>query len=178
MSHPVEDGNGRRILSDVEKHTGVADGIVDEDRNVGRSRLPPDPDAGLSEEERAEIDRKLLWRLDLKLIPWLCLLYLLSFLDRACLLFVLVEVLTRPRNQHRKCTARWTSGRCPSKCFRNTIQHRAIGILRFILSSRALDERATQTPPTKHISPNHYYPMGIWFRRAKDTAANRHRELS
>ena len=27
-------------------------------------------------------DRKLLWKLDIKLIPWLCLLYLASFLDR------------------------------------------------------------------------------------------------
>jgi len=44
--------------------------------------LPPDPDAGLSEEEKKRIERKLLWKLDLKLIPWLCLLYLASFLDR------------------------------------------------------------------------------------------------
>ncbi|KAK1770131.1 major facilitator superfamily domain-containing protein [Phialemonium atrogriseum] len=44
--------------------------------------LPPDPDAHLSESERAAVDRKLLWRLDLILIPWLCLLYLLAFLDR------------------------------------------------------------------------------------------------
>ncbi|KAF2242777.1 MFS general substrate transporter [Trematosphaeria pertusa] len=42
----------------------------------------PDPDAGLSEEERAAHDRKLLWKLDLKLIPWLSFLYLISFLDR------------------------------------------------------------------------------------------------
>ena len=28
-------------------------------------------------------DRKLLWKLDLRLIPWLCLLYLISFLDRS-----------------------------------------------------------------------------------------------
>ncbi|KAF2876337.1 major facilitator superfamily domain-containing protein [Massariosphaeria phaeospora] len=42
----------------------------------------PDPDAGLSEEERAIQDRKLLWKLDLKLIPWLSFLYLISFLDR------------------------------------------------------------------------------------------------
>jgi len=42
----------------------------------------PDPDAGLSDEERARIDRKLLWKLDIQLIPWLCLLYLASFLDR------------------------------------------------------------------------------------------------
>ncbi|KAI9931429.1 hypothetical protein ASPWEDRAFT_169725 [Aspergillus wentii DTO 134E9] len=41
-----------------------------------------DPDAGLSEEERAKIDRKLLWKLDLQLVPWLSLLYLISFLDR------------------------------------------------------------------------------------------------
>ncbi|TVY68633.1 putative transporter [Lachnellula suecica] len=47
------------------------------------SELPPDPDAHLSAEERAAIDRKLLWKLDLTLIPWLCILYLLAFLDRA-----------------------------------------------------------------------------------------------
>jgi hypothetical protein len=58
----------------------------------------PDPDAGLSEEERAlqvshllffystlltdHQDRKLLRKLDFRLIPWLSLLYLMSFLDR------------------------------------------------------------------------------------------------
>lgn len=58
----------------------------------------PDPDAGLSEEERAVQvshllffhgtllthcqDRKLLHKLDFRLIPWLSLLYLMSFLDR------------------------------------------------------------------------------------------------
>ncbi|KAF1971395.1 MFS nicotinic acid transporter-like protein Tna1 [Bimuria novae-zelandiae CBS 107.79] len=42
----------------------------------------PDPDAGLSPEERAAIDRKLLKKLDLRLIPWLSFLYLISFLDR------------------------------------------------------------------------------------------------
>ncbi|KAJ5644468.1 hypothetical protein N7507_010479 [Penicillium longicatenatum] len=41
-----------------------------------------DPDEGLSDEERAKIDRKLLWKLDLRLLPWLSLLYLASFLDR------------------------------------------------------------------------------------------------
>ncbi|KAF2720626.1 MFS general substrate transporter [Polychaeton citri CBS 116435] len=42
----------------------------------------PDPDAGLSVDERARNEQKLLRKLDLKLIPWLSLLYLLSFLDR------------------------------------------------------------------------------------------------
>ncbi|KAF9249343.1 hypothetical protein DTO006G1_7155 [Penicillium roqueforti] len=41
-----------------------------------------DPDAGLSDEERAAIDRRLLWQLDIRLVPWLSLLYLVSFLDR------------------------------------------------------------------------------------------------
>ncbi|KAK5070538.1 hypothetical protein LTR64_000209 [Lithohypha guttulata] len=42
----------------------------------------PDPDAGKSAEERKKIDRALMWKVDRWLIPWLCLLYLLSFLDR------------------------------------------------------------------------------------------------
>jgi sugar phosphate permease len=45
--------------------------------------LYPDPDEGLSEEERAANEKRLLRRLDFKLIPWLCILYLLAFLDRA-----------------------------------------------------------------------------------------------
>ncbi|KAK4494587.1 hypothetical protein PRZ48_013943 [Zasmidium cellare] len=42
----------------------------------------PDPDAGLSDEERKALDKKLMRKVDSWLIPWLCLLYLLSFLDR------------------------------------------------------------------------------------------------
>ncbi|CAG8982879.1 hypothetical protein HYALB_00002895 [Hymenoscyphus albidus] len=53
-----------------------------EEQPVQSLGLPPDPDAHLSPEERAAIDRKLLWKLDLTLIPWLCILYLLAFLDR------------------------------------------------------------------------------------------------
>ncbi|RVX72247.1 hypothetical protein B0A52_04451 [Exophiala mesophila] len=41
-----------------------------------------DPDEHLSEAERQAIDRKLLWKLDFTLIPWLTFLYLISFLDR------------------------------------------------------------------------------------------------
>ncbi|EAU35343.1 conserved hypothetical protein [Aspergillus terreus NIH2624] len=41
-----------------------------------------DPDEGLSAEEKAKIDRALVRKLDLRLIPWLSLLYLISFLDR------------------------------------------------------------------------------------------------
>ncbi|KIW85132.1 hypothetical protein Z517_00521 [Fonsecaea pedrosoi CBS 271.37] len=43
----------------------------------------PDPDEGKSDAERAEIDRALIRKVDFWLIPWLGLLYLLSFLDRS-----------------------------------------------------------------------------------------------
>jgi len=41
-----------------------------------------DPDAHLSDQERAAADKTLLQKLDRKLIPWLSFLYLISFLDR------------------------------------------------------------------------------------------------
>jgi len=44
--------------------------------------MGPDPDAGLSDEERARVDKALLRKLDFKLVPWLSFLYLISFLDR------------------------------------------------------------------------------------------------
>jgi len=63
-----------------EKKVGLPQPEFQED--IGMHGIPADPDAGLSDEERKKIDRKLLWQLDLRLIPWLCLLYLISFLDR------------------------------------------------------------------------------------------------
>lgn len=63
--------------NDTEKATELQQNFVGTLRDI-----PPDPDAHLSESERAAIDRKLVWRLDLVMIPWLSLLYLLAFLDR------------------------------------------------------------------------------------------------
>ncbi|KAH8879027.1 MFS general substrate transporter [Thozetella sp. PMI_491] len=62
--------------TDSEKNSPRADAKLES------AELAPDPDAHLTETQRAEIDRKLVWKLDLILIPWLCLLYLLAFLDR------------------------------------------------------------------------------------------------
>lgn len=59
--------------------------------------LPEDPDAHLSAPERAAADRKLLWRLDLMLMPWLCLLYLLAFLDRTNIGNAKIAGLVKPR---------------------------------------------------------------------------------
>ncbi|KAJ3536193.1 hypothetical protein NM208_g6827 [Fusarium decemcellulare] len=60
---------------------GEATSNIERERAELLSRLP-DPDAGKSDEERAAIDRNLVRRIDKWLIPWLSLLYLLSFLDR------------------------------------------------------------------------------------------------
>ena len=51
------------------------------ERTLGLEDLP-DPDEGKSEDEKAKIDKALVWKVDKWLIPWLSLLYLLSFLDR------------------------------------------------------------------------------------------------
>lgn len=40
------------------------------------------PDAEKSAAEQADLDRKVLWKIDWNLMPWLCLIYLLCFLDR------------------------------------------------------------------------------------------------
>ncbi|KAL2147674.1 hypothetical protein VTI28DRAFT_7026 [Corynascus sepedonium] len=63
--------------ADKEKASSDANRSHDEGRD-----MPRDPDAHLSEAEKAEVERRLLWRLDWILMPWLCLLYLLAFLDR------------------------------------------------------------------------------------------------
>lgn len=58
--------------------------------------LPEDPDADCTERERADIDAKLVRRLDLKLMPWLCLLYLMAFLDRTNIGNAKIAGLTQP----------------------------------------------------------------------------------
>ncbi|KAK0751833.1 major facilitator superfamily domain-containing protein [Schizothecium vesticola] len=63
-------------MTDKEKHSSDANNSHDE------GDLLADPDAHLSLEEKEEVDRKLVRKLDLMLIPWLCFLYLLAFLDR------------------------------------------------------------------------------------------------
>jgi len=71
------DLDAKRPPSEDEKIGGLG-----AEFHVGVGALPDDPDAHLSAEERAEIDRKLVRQLDWKLIPWLSFLYLISFLDR------------------------------------------------------------------------------------------------
>ncbi|KAK7732547.1 hypothetical protein SLS53_008434 [Cytospora paraplurivora] len=67
---------------------------------VGTLRdLPPDPDAHLSGHEHAAIDKKLVWHLDLMMIPWLSLLYLLAFLDRTNIGNAKISGLTLPSSQ-------------------------------------------------------------------------------
>ncbi|KAJ4153751.1 hypothetical protein LMH87_010225 [Akanthomyces muscarius] len=69
-------------MSDEEKMEKTSNLDHSTDSHTEVSQGVHDPDAGLSAEERAKIERKLLWKLDLKLMPWLSLLYLIAFLDR------------------------------------------------------------------------------------------------
>ncbi|KAH6650432.1 major facilitator superfamily domain-containing protein [Chaetomium tenue] len=66
------------MAGDTEKASTDANRSQDEDV----ADIPKDPDAHLSPEERAQVERRLLWKLDWILMPWLCFLYLLAFLDR------------------------------------------------------------------------------------------------
>ena len=93
LSSEIIDNDSAHSPSDDEK---TGQGAF---QNLGHGELPPDPDAHLSLEERAAIvcsihripplswlinlfkDRKLVWKLDLRLIPWLCLLYLIRYLE-------------------------------------------------------------------------------------------------
>jgi MFS family permease len=70
-------GDEKKTMDRGEKHEYSLDTPPAADADI-----LADPDAGLSEEERAVHDRKLLRKLDFKLIPWLSFLYLVSFLDR------------------------------------------------------------------------------------------------
>ncbi|KAF4592518.1 MFS transporter [Ophiocordyceps camponoti-floridani] len=66
---------------DAEKPSAVHKAATDSSSSSDVSRLV-DPDAGLSDEEKKAAERALLWKLDIRLIPWLSLLYLVCFLDR------------------------------------------------------------------------------------------------
>ncbi|KAF3122985.1 hypothetical protein TWF569_002002 [Orbilia oligospora] len=69
-----KDDTEKATMERIESPTRNLEGsIVDEIR---------DPDEGKTEEEKAELERQLIRKLDYRLIPWLCVLYLASFLDR------------------------------------------------------------------------------------------------
>ncbi|KAI5308774.1 hypothetical protein KEM55_004900, partial [Ascosphaera atra] len=75
----------QEMTNSVEEEKGADTMYVGTDEK----RYPPvddegliNPDLHLSDEEKAAREKRLMWILDLRLIPWLSLLYLLSFLDR------------------------------------------------------------------------------------------------
>lgn len=98
MASAMEKERGSNDVSDEKLEAQKRDYL--DDAQAHTNDPIPDPDAGLSAEERAAIvcsaapvlrnwhnltcdqDRKLLWKLDRYLIPWLSFLYLISFLDR------------------------------------------------------------------------------------------------
>lgn len=73
----ASDAGSSQIASPLDTEKGRT--TIVEDAGLANMH---DPDAGLSDADRAAVDKKLLRKLDFKLIPWLTLLYLASFLDR------------------------------------------------------------------------------------------------
>jgi hypothetical protein len=79
MASPVEKeviDNGqveKEAVGDTAAHGHVKPSAVEIERSQLLANLP-DPDAGKSEEERKAIDKKLMWKVDLWLVPWLSLL--------------------------------------------------------------------------------------------------------
>ncbi|KAF2157116.1 MFS general substrate transporter, partial [Myriangium duriaei CBS 260.36] len=76
MTTRAEDGS---LASDAYRND-VKD--PEKDYRSEELNLPDDPDAGKTDAEKAAEDKRLLRKLDIRLIPWLSLLYLISFLDR------------------------------------------------------------------------------------------------
>lgn len=57
----------------LSTHENLKSGNVDYERGQLLAGLG-DPDAGKSDEERKAIDKKLMWKVDLALVPWLSIL--------------------------------------------------------------------------------------------------------
>jgi hypothetical protein len=72
----------------------------------------PDPDHGKSEEEKKAIDKKLMRKVDLWLVPWLSFLYAISYCTLASLLtqYQIPALLPR-QSQHRQRPTSWHGGR-------------------------------------------------------------------
>jgi hypothetical protein len=67
-----EHGLFKEVITSPGGHTGeiaMAPEVLEEWKNM-------------STEDKVAFERRLLWKLDFRLVPWLSLLYLLSFLDR------------------------------------------------------------------------------------------------
>jgi len=115
-------------------------------------RLVDDPDAGLSLEERAAIDRRLVRKLDWRLIPWLTFLYLICFLDRYATTALVVRHtrLTKPKYQHRQCqNRRPTIGSAHDQ---RTIQCNPLHFLRLLLCLRTPHQCSPQALAPEYLS--------------------------
>ena len=96
------------------EHADDAPPTYAKDEYTAFQGLPPDPDAGCSEEEKAAIDKRLLRKLDWKLIPWLSLLYLMSFLDRE-LKWIFKNGNSWCRYKYWKCKDSWSYKQATSR---------------------------------------------------------------
>ncbi|KIW01334.1 hypothetical protein, variant 1 [Verruconis gallopava] len=102
MVNDLDEKSGR-ISPDEERTQDRADDVL----ALEYRSLPPDPDAHLSPQEKAALEKKLIRKLDWYLIPWLSFLYLISFLDRTNIgnakIDGLVKDLHMTNNQYNIC---------------------------------------------------------------------------
>lgn len=84
--------------SSDRSHSPSKPGAAVYDDPTGVLHAVPDPDAGLSAEEKLKLEKRTIRKVDLYLIPWLCLLYLVSFLDRTNIGNAKIEGLQKDLN--------------------------------------------------------------------------------
>ena len=145
-------------IDDKEKVVGVDQGGFE---TLGHGELPPDPDAGLSEEEKARI---------------VCILQLINIVTYISLTDVgpqtppptrpppdplalppLPHLLPRP-HQHRQRQTRRPPEIPPHH--QRPIQRLPVHLLRLLRSLRAPHQRPAQAPSTEHFHPDYYVVVG------------------
>ena len=158
--HVMGDSDSDRSPSTEEKIIGSK-----LEHEVSHFDVSADPDGHLSDAERAAIDRSLLWKLDLRLIPWLCLLYLTSFLDRTN---IVGETLPRICEYCRTMSTdkldigqrqdRWS--RQGSQTQELSIRGGAHDLFRVLLHLRTRNQRPTKASAAAHLHSGHNGALG------------------
>lgn len=75
--------NSNETFPDMRDNEKGSDVVQPDYANLSDDRRPYAQElAAMSREEYAAFEKKMLWKMDLHIIPWITLLYLISFLDR------------------------------------------------------------------------------------------------
>ena len=161
----LRDSDSGHSPTDDEKKIGVATAGY---AVTGPEQLPPDPDAGLSEEERKAIVRFAYHDHALPLVHCLAIEVDLSSIGpqaspqarlapHTMALPLVSDQLPRP-HQYRQCEARWPH-EIAAHDF-GTVQFGALNLLRLLLFSGAIDQHLAEAPSTPDLYPLHHGALG------------------